>query len=58
MKLLAHRAGLPGIELLFYIVPLDPAYPALAGRGTCRSKDNFHKQFLITQIHFFVNIFF
>jgi len=22
---------------LIYIVPLDPAYPALAGRGTCRS---------------------
>ncbi len=32
MKLLAHRAGLPGIELLFYIVPLDPAYKVgLAG---------------------------
>ena len=23
----------------FYIVPLDPTYPAKAGRGTCRSRD-------------------
>ncbi len=26
---------------LIYIVPLGPAYPALAGRGTCRSKLDF-----------------
>ena len=32
VKLPAHRAGLPGKELFFYIVPLDPAYKAgLAG---------------------------
>ena len=37
MKLPAHRAGLPGKVISFYIVPLDPAYPALAGRGTFRS---------------------
>ena len=33
----AHRAGLPGKVISFYIVPLDPAYPARAGRGTFRS---------------------
>ncbi|MBM4350544.1 MAG: response regulator [Deltaproteobacteria bacterium] len=38
MKLSAHRAGLPGKVISFYIVPLDPAYPALAGRGTFRSQ--------------------
>ena len=32
MKLPAHRAGLPENEILFFIVPLDPAYKAgLAG---------------------------
>jgi hypothetical protein len=32
VKLPAHRAGLPGNEILFFIVPLDPAYKAgLAG---------------------------
>ena len=32
MKLPAHRAGLPGNEISFFIVPLDPAYKAgLAG---------------------------
>jgi len=38
VKLPAHRAGLPGKEISFYIVPLDPAYPVLAGRGTFRSE--------------------
>jgi hypothetical protein len=28
MKLPAHRAGLPGKVISFYIVPLDPAYEA------------------------------
>jgi hypothetical protein len=40
VKLPAHRAGLPGNEISFLIVPLDPAYkaglaghlPAMAGR--------------------------
>ena len=32
VKLPAHRAGLPGNEILFLIVPLDPAYKmGLAG---------------------------
>ena len=31
------RVGLPGKVISFYIVPLDPAYPALAGWGTFRS---------------------
>jgi hypothetical protein len=32
VKLPAHRAGLPGKVISFYIVPLDPAYKAgLAG---------------------------
>jgi hypothetical protein len=32
VKLSAHRAGLPGKEISFLIVPLDPAYKAgLAG---------------------------
>jgi hypothetical protein len=32
VKLPAHRAGLPGKEMSFLIVPLDPAYKAgLAG---------------------------
>jgi hypothetical protein len=33
MKLSAHRAGLPGKVISFYIVPLDPAYPAGSGTG-------------------------
>jgi hypothetical protein len=28
VKLPAHRAGLPGNEISFFIVPLDPAYKA------------------------------
>ena len=32
-KLPAHMAMLLGIEILFYIVPLDPAYPATGGTG-------------------------
>jgi hypothetical protein len=46
MKLPAHpvrtgqaRRGLPGDVILFYIVPLYPAYPARAGRGTLPVKD-------------------
>jgi hypothetical protein len=32
VKVPAHRAGLPGKVISFYIVPLDPAYKAgLAG---------------------------
>ena len=38
VKFPAQRAGLLGSDLLFHIVPLDPAYPAKAGRGTLRSK--------------------
>jgi hypothetical protein len=41
LKLPAHRARLPGKVISFYIVPLDPPYPARAGRGTFRSID-FH----------------
>jgi hypothetical protein len=37
VKLPAHRAGLPGNVSSFHIVPLDPAYPAKARRGTFRS---------------------
>jgi hypothetical protein len=37
MKLPAHRAGLPGKVSSFYTVPLDRAYPGLAGRDTFRS---------------------
>jgi len=34
VKLPAHRAGLPGNEISFLFVPLDPAYKAgLAGRS-------------------------
>jgi len=34
MKLLPYiRAELPGNDLLFYIVPLDPAHPAIGGTG-------------------------
>ena len=40
MKLPAHRVGLPGKVISFYIVPLYPAYPALARRGTFRSRLN------------------
>jgi len=28
VKLLGHRPGLPGKEITFLIVPLDPAYKA------------------------------
>jgi hypothetical protein len=41
VKLPADRAGLPGKVISFYIVPLDPAYPARAGRGTLRPKGAF-----------------
>jgi len=34
VKLPALRVRLPGNELSFLIVPLDPAYPDMAGRGT------------------------
>ena len=37
MKLPGNRPGLPGKVISFDIVPLDPAYPAKAGRGTFRS---------------------
>jgi len=33
VKLQAHRAGLPGKVISFYIVPLDPFYPARGGTG-------------------------
>jgi hypothetical protein len=33
MKFPAYRVGLAGNDLLFYIVPLDPAYPASGGTG-------------------------
>jgi hypothetical protein len=48
VKLPAQRAGLPGHASgeqnaskgsFVHIVPLNPAYPALAGRGTFRSKE-------------------
>ena len=35
---LSMSNGLPGKVISFYIVPLDPAYPAKAGRGAFRSK--------------------
>jgi hypothetical protein len=39
MKLLAHSAGLPGNDLLFSIVPLDPAHRAgLAGHAPVKSQ--------------------
>jgi hypothetical protein len=39
MKLPAHRAGLPGKVISFYIVPLDPAYKAgLAGHVPVKGK--------------------
>jgi hypothetical protein len=38
VKLPAHGAGLPGDDLLFNIVPLDPVHPAKTGRGTLRPK--------------------
>jgi hydrogenase expression/formation protein HypC len=37
MKLPAHRAGLSGMVISFYIVPHDPTYLAREGRGTFRS---------------------
>jgi hypothetical protein len=41
VKLLAHRAGLPGNEISFLIVPLDPAYKAgLAGHLPAKPIDN------------------
>jgi len=41
VKLPAHRAGLPGNEISFLIVPLDPAYEAgLAGHLPVKPVDN------------------
>jgi len=42
VKAHAHRAGLPGKVISFCIVPLHPAYPARAGRGTFRSSSVRH----------------
>jgi hypothetical protein len=36
VKLPAVRAGLPGKVISLYIVPLNPACPVRAGRGTFR----------------------
>jgi hypothetical protein len=40
VNLPAHRAGLPGRVISFYIVPLDPAYLLTAGRqgGACGAR--------------------
>jgi hypothetical protein len=40
MKLPAHNGGASRKGNFILIVPLDCAYPALAGRGTCRSKSD------------------
>jgi len=40
VKLPAHRAALPGKVMSFYIVPLDPAYPAGAGHVPVRTFHN------------------
>jgi len=40
VKLHGHRLPLPGERNTVLIVPLDPAYPALAGRGTSRPREN------------------
>jgi hypothetical protein len=41
VKLPAHRAGLPGNEISFLFVPLDPAYKAeLAGHLPAKPVDN------------------
>jgi hypothetical protein len=41
VKLPAHRAGLPGNEISFLIVPLDPAYKVgLAGHLPVKEKPN------------------
>jgi len=40
VKLPAHRAGLPGNEISFFIVPFDPAYKAgLAGHLPVKHED-------------------
>jgi predicted GTPase len=45
VKLPGHRAGVPGNEISFFCAPSclpvgrDPAYPALAERATCRSRE-------------------
>jgi hypothetical protein len=38
MKPPGHRPGIRGKVVYFHIVSLDPAYPALAGRGTSQSR--------------------
>ena len=53
VKLPAHRAGLPGNEISFFIVSLDPlglsTPPTRRGlRGTCRSKEYPEKPSLVT----------
>jgi hypothetical protein len=41
VKLPVHRTGLPGKELSFHIVPLDPAYKAgLAGHVPVKNSSN------------------
>jgi hypothetical protein len=55
VKLPAHRAGLPGKVILFYIVPLDPAYKAgLAGHvpvKTCVLLAEPVYRFVLTSVH-------
>ncbi len=41
------QGGLPGVVISFYIVPLKPAYPASAGRGTVRPKIEAQMKMLI-----------
>jgi len=48
VKLSAHRAGLPGNEISFPIVPLDPAYKAgLAGHLPAKKCDKYLKRVVI-----------
>jgi hypothetical protein len=45
LSALSMSKGFPARITLFHIVPLDPAYPARAGRGTIRSISKLRQEF-------------
>jgi hypothetical protein len=44
VKLVAHRARLPGNEISFLIVPLDPAYKAELAGALAGQSGNFKRE--------------
>jgi len=57
LKLPAHRAGLPGKAISFYIVPLDPAYNAgLAGHVPVKNVQSQNSQMIHCRTCYLVDL--